>query len=142
MPDVDLRIEETTAVPTGEARDQRAPGRLGDPIPGFMALGIGLAWVLIVAISWSTAPPPDPADPITATAYLISLVFLIALMATAIGIGARRRWGLLASYGGGLLLLGGAAVCLAGGHSEAALYGQLGSGAFLTGITAGAWRAT
>ena len=116
--------------------------RLEERIPGFMALGLGIAWVVMVGISWSTAPPPDPADPITATAYVLSTLFLFSLLGTAIGLGMRQRWGLLPSFGGGLLLLGAAAVCLAGGHSGIELYGQLGSGAFLTAITAGAWRST
>ncbi len=146
MNDVDLRVDEATR--RSVAPSPRHPGletrgaRLKAPIPSFMALGLGLAWVLTFGITWATAPPPDPADPITATAYVLSMVYLVALMATAIGLGARQRWGLVASYGGGLLLLGAAAVCLAGGHSGAALFGQLTSGAFLTGITAGAWRAT
>ncbi len=141
MRDVEL-AEHTSPSPAPVTDNRRAGWRLEDRIPGLMALGLGLTWTVIVGISWATAPPPDPADPITATAYVLSLVFLIALMATAVGIGARRRWGLLASAGGGLLLLGAAAVCLAGGHSGAELYGQLVSGAALTGITVGAWRTT
>ena len=133
-------LERTNPAAVEESTGRSA--RLDEPVPGFMALGLGIAWLVIVGISWATAPPPDPNDPITATAYVLSTLFLFAILGTAIGLGMRQRWGLLPSFGGGLLLLGTAAVCLAGGHSGIELYGQLGSGAFLTAVTMGAWRST
>lgn len=116
--------------------------RFGERVPAAVAGGLGLAWVVALAVILGLEPDPDPEAPVDAVALVVGLAFTNAVFATAIGLGSARRWGVLASLGGGLVLAFGAATCMLTGHSGLWLTAQLAGGAGLALLSWGAWRAT
>ena len=109
---------------------------LNDVIPLRIALGVGLLWIVLVGLILSIAP--EPVGNPSAFAVTGSVVFELALLATLAGLLAMRRWGLLASMGAAVVMLGAAALCSLGGHTGAWLVAQYVAAAtlFVVGRTA------
>lgn len=140
------RLDTPPAAPPVAPQAPQAPpspfARLGDRIPGVMAFGIGLAWIVMLQVMFSLAPPADPAAPPSLLGIVIGDLLLISLLTGAVGLGMRRRWGLLAALGGGAVLLFGAVACQLIGHSGAALVAQYAAGGALTAFSWGGLRAS
>lgn len=120
--------------------EPRGAGLGHGAIPGIVAAGLGVAWVLMLALTTATQPPADPDAPITALGLTIELAFTFALLGAAAGLGMRRRWGVGASLFGGAVLVFGAVACFATGHTGAWIAAQLGAGLALSGLSIGALR--
>lgn len=141
---LDSRDRLTTSRPAAPPEvqpDAGAPfGRPGDRIPGILALGVGVSWIVMLQGVMSLAPPADPSPPVWS--ILIGDLLLLSLLAGAVGLGMRRRWGLLASLGGGAVLLVGAVGCQLIGHTGLALAAQYLAGGALMAFSVGGLRAT
>jgi len=127
----------TSTTTTGARRDVSAEDVLSRSVVTFAAA----AWVVFLAISWAVQPAPaDPDTPLSVSAALVGIAFHGALLAAAVGLGMRRRFGLIAGIGGGLALVGAAVVCWAGGHTGAWIAVQFTSGVGLTLASLGLLR--
>lgn len=102
-------------------------------IPGLLALAMGALWVAMLATVEILAPAP--AEEPDTLAVAIGLIFEVVLLATIVGLASRRRWGLMASVGGGVILLGASALCSLEGHAAAWLTAQYLAGAVILGTS-------
>ncbi|MFQ5968186.1 MAG: hypothetical protein ACE5MI_11345 [Acidimicrobiia bacterium] len=99
-------------------RPVAVPGRsLDDPIRSGVAALAGLAWIVFLPISLAAQPPVDPAAPVSALAEVVALVFTLMLFGSVAGLTLRRRWGLLATIGGGVTMMTAASLCYLTGHT-------------------------
>ena len=107
-----------------------APARTWtDPIAITSAVVAAVAWAVFVGVSFAVQPPPaDPTAPPSEFAALVSLLFSSALFASLVGLGARRRWGLATTLGGGVVMIGAAVSCYLGGHTGSWIAIQLAAG--------------
>ena len=125
-----------SSVVSGEASSPRR--RLDDRLPVRLVLAVAGLWLVSLYVIFSLAPAPT-GDP-TAVALAIGLAFDLALIGTLAGFAVLQRWGLLASAGGGLVLLVGAGLCSLGGHTGGWLVAQYVAGAAILGISQAAFR--
>jgi hypothetical protein len=73
---------------------------------------------------------------------VLSLLFTGSMLAAIAGLGARHRWGLLASIGGGLVMVAASVFCYLGGHTGAWIAIQLAAGTGLALTSLGLLRAS
>jgi hypothetical protein len=131
--------EAPTPVVTDPAPRRSVADRLADPISGGMAAAMALAFLGAVWVSLAVQPPaPEPLPEPSAWDLLISGGLLMALSVAAIGLIARQRFGVLATFGGGIVLLAAAVSCMWSGHSGTWLVTQL---VMAVGLTAAAGAA-
>ncbi|NNC93908.1 MAG: hypothetical protein HKN80_15600 [Acidimicrobiia bacterium] len=123
-----------TAVEAGSQRGRR----LDDRIPLRLVLAVAALWVVSLYVVFSLAPAPT-GDP-TATAIAVGVAFDLSLLGTLAGFVMLRRWGLLASAAGGVVLLVGAGLCSLGGHTGGWLVAQYVTGAAILGVSQSAFR--
>ena len=114
----------------------RVPPNLDGTIPVFAALAAAVAWIGFVSLSFAVQPPPDPTTAPGVVAEVMSLLFTGALLAAIAGLGTRRRWGLVASVGGGLVMIAASIFCYADGHTGSWIAIQLAAG---IGLAATSW---
>ena len=112
--------------------------RFDDRIPLRLVLAVAALWLVSLYVVFSLAPAPT-GDP-TATAIAVGIAFDLALIGTLAGFAVLQRWGLLASAGGGVVLLIGAGLCSLGGHTGGWLVAQYVTGAAILGISQAAFR--
>lgn len=105
-----------------------------DRVPALVAFGFAGAWILSIVWTAAVAPETEPDAPVSAFAVTMSGLYSLALLGSILELGARRRWGLLATVVGGLVMVTGSIVCGLGGHTGAWIWVQLGSGAALAGL--------
>ncbi len=131
-----------TIAPSAPPQRRWDPTRLTDRIPGVLALGVGLAWVVGLWAVFSLAPAPDPNEAPSLLGIVIGDLLTLSLLAGAVGLGMRRRWGLAASLFGGGVLLFGAVACQLTGHTGTWLAAQYVAGGSLAVFSMGGLRAT
>ena len=113
------------------AESRAAPRRLDDSIRTQIAALAGLAWVVLLPIALAAQPAPDPAEPPSPLGDTISLVFTAMLFGSMVGLTMRRRWGVLATLGGGATMMVAASLCYLTGHTGAWIAIQFVAGAAL-----------
>lgn len=114
---------------------------LSDGIPTGVAVAVAIAWIAALAAVFSTQPPPpDPAPDPSTLDMLVSSAFTLAMLGSFVGLSARQRWGLAATVGGGLVLLGAGALCFLTGHTGGWIAVQMIAGAGLAGAGTTAHR--
>ncbi|MCP4247781.1 MAG: hypothetical protein GY778_12100 [bacterium] len=118
--------------------EESARRRLDDRIPLRLVLAVAALWMVSLYVVFSLAPAPT-GDP-SATAVAVGVAFDLSILATLAGFAALRRWGLLASAGGGVVLLVGAGLCSLGGHTGGWLVAQYVTGAAILGVSQAAFR--
>jgi hypothetical protein len=123
---------------TTEETSSKSPRRLDDRIPLRLVLAVAALWLVSLYVVFSLAPAPT-ADP-TAIAVAVGLAFDLALISTLAGFAARRRWGLVTSAAGGVVLLVGAGLCSLGGHTGGWLVAQYVTGAAILAVSQAAFR--
>lgn len=130
----------THSTPSRTAEDTGSTSRrrLNDRIPLRLVLAVTALWLVSLYVVFSLAPAPT-GDP-SATAVAIGIAFDLALIGTLAGFAILQRWGLLASAGGGVVLLIGAGLCSLGGHTGGWLVAQYVTGAAILGVSQAAFR--
>lgn len=104
-----------------EQHDQRSrhearPPRPTDRISESISVAIAIMWVVgYLAVG---ALEPVTHEPLPAIAIVLTVVFHLALLATAVGLVARRRWGIAASLGASVVFLAGTVACPTTGHHQ------------------------
>jgi hypothetical protein len=98
---------------TEEAR--RTP-RPNDRISENVAIALGVLWFVGYVAVGALEPATHHSLPVIA--IVLAVAFHLALLATAIGLVARRRWGIVASIGASAFLLAGTVACPTTGHHE------------------------
>lgn len=140
------RSETMAPRPAGAGPAEAPPRRrvrrsLTDAIPTGVAVAVTIAWVAaLVAVFSTQPPPPDPVPDPSTLDVLVSSSFTLAMLASFVGLSARQRWGLAATVGGGLVLLGAGALCFLTGHTGGWIAVQMIAGAGLAGAATTAQR--
>lgn len=140
MTDTRERVDENAVLSINDPVQR--PTGLDESIPLTAAIAAAAAWIVFVSLSFAVQPPPDPAAPPSAMAEVLSLLFTGSMLAAIAGLGARHRWGLLASIGGGLVMIVASISCYVGGHTGAWIAVQLAAGAGLALTSLGLLRAS
>jgi hypothetical protein len=140
MIDTRERVDEYAVLSMNDPA-QRSTG-LDESISPTAAIAAAAAWIVFISLSFAVSPPPDPAAPPSAMAEVLSLLFTGSMLGAIAGLGARHRWGLLASIGGGLVMIVASISCYVGGHTGAWIAVQLAAGAGLALTSLGLLRAS
>ena len=123
-----IRTVSTGTAPSAQAARRRS---MDDVIPRSVAGALLLAWLGGLAWIFAISPAPDPTQPISAVDEIISLAMFGSWLAVFTGLGARRRFGLVASIGAGLLIAGAGVLCGITGHTGLWIPVQIGVGSGL-----------
>lgn len=107
---------------------------MDDVIPWSVSGALLAAWLGGLTWLFAISPSPDPTQPISLTDELISLAMFGSWLAVFTGLGARRRFGLAASIGAGLLIAGAGVLCGVTGHTGLWIPIQIGVGAGLAAM--------
>ena len=107
-------------------------------------LGRSLDAQLLSINSWAMCLREFPrVEPACRHLYYVTFagsIMSAAVIGTLAGFAVLQRWGLLASAGGGVVLLIGAGLCSLGGHTGGWLVAQYVTGAAILGISQAAFR--
>lgn len=120
MPDVmsQHRPDPGTAIPTTPFAPadgpERVRPRLGDRISPEVALVLGVAW--FVCYSIGSALEPRTSHPMPVIGVVLGVALLVGILTTAVGLVARRRWGLTASLASAGLFVAASVACPTTGH--------------------------
>lgn len=109
--DEQLQRETTAAV---EAEPVSTRAWLGERIDGAHAAAVGAAFFVLFSIG--AALEPRTSEPVPFLGVVLSAVFFTVLGIMAVGLLTRRRWGLLAALGAGVLLTAMSVACPTTGH--------------------------
>ena len=98
---------------------------LSERISGRAALGVGVSWLVLLTVGAELEPATDQSEPFVGV--LIGVAMMALFVATLIGLGLRRRWGLVTSLGGAITLTAMSIMCPVSGHHSfgAWWYGQM-----------------
>ncbi|MDP9071371.1 MAG: hypothetical protein M3N68_08830 [Actinomycetota bacterium] len=89
-----------------------------DAVSGRWPVGLGLAWYLAFTVISATTPAATRPAAVSALDAAIHVALFAVIGAMAFGLARRARAGLLASVGGGLLMLTLVVACPVSGHHE------------------------
>jgi hypothetical protein len=89
---------------------------LQERIQGGLAGGVAFAWFVLLNVAAALEPPTRNPEPAIGVALQVGMWLLIATMIT--GLVMQRRFGLLASLGGAVLLTAAAIACPISGHHQ------------------------
>ncbi len=137
----ELHREELRRLHLGGRR--RSPSRrawLGEPgvVGRTWPVAMGLAWYAAFSLVSATTPEPPRPEAVSAWDGAIYLALFAAIGAMAVGLARRARFGLMASVGAGLVMLGLVVACPLTGHHEqvgAWWFAQLAAFAAVTGAS-------
>jgi hypothetical protein len=143
MIDQEIRHEAPAPAPDTAATPVTRPDTrtwLRDRISAETAALMGATWWVLFLIATGLEPQATGAEPVWAAS--VSFVFLGLLAVTAVGLVARRRWGLLASLGAAGLFTALSVACPTTGHHPigAWWFGQMACVLALVGASAYALR--
>ena len=94
--------------------------RLTDRISEDVSVALGVLWVVgYLAVG---ALEPATHHELPAISIVLTVAFHLALLATAVGLIARRRWGIAASLGASVVFLAGTVACPTTGHHSMGLW--------------------
>lgn len=122
MPDVIARAE--APAPVVPAPPATAP-RATDRIRSEVSLALGVAWFVCYTIG--SALEPHTSHPVPVIGVVLGVALLAGILATAVGLIARCRWGITASLGSAVLLVASSVACPTTGHHGFGLwwFGQM-----------------
>ncbi len=111
-------------------------------VPRWSPAALAVGWIATLQLLYALEPAPARSGPSPTWAVALTIVSMVALAATAMGLAGRQRLGLVASMGAVGVFLVGAVMCPASGHHAAVgswWYGQLAAltvlgGASLAGL--------
>ena len=130
------RVVTTTSTTTGPVERPDTRTWLTERISAEVGVMIGATWYVLFMIA--TGLEPRATGPNPTWAVVLSFVFLGALVVTAAGLLARRRWGLLASLGAAGIFTAFSVACPISGHHGLApwWFGQMACALGLVGVSA------
>jgi hypothetical protein len=106
---------------------------------GTLSMGAVVAliagWVGSIAVMEAIAPPSDPSVTLSAWDLTLSLLYTAGIMAGAVGLFARRRFGAVATIGGAGAMVLGSISCWAGGHVGSWILVQFVAGLAMAGAS-------
>jgi hypothetical protein len=115
---------DTREAPSQAPQTERAPrpdtrSWLQDRVAPGWAFGLLAGWYGLFLLAQVLQPEPDAHDGLLAwIGAALAVVFVAALLVTAIGLAVRQRWGLVASLGTAGLLFADSIACPLTGHHE------------------------
>ena len=124
------------------AGNEKRRRSLDDSIPTSVSLALLAAWLLGLTWLFAISPEPDPSQPTSLVDNLISTAMFGSWLGAFVGLGAHRRFGLVSTVGGGLLLAGAGVLCGITGHTGLWIPIQIGVGIGLAAMGALASRLT
>jgi len=89
---------------------------MGERIDVRVAVGLGVAWFVLPEIAVALEPTAQHPDP--AIGVFLGYVMTGVFVALLIGLAMRRRWGLVTSLGGAMLMTAMAVACPTSGHHQ------------------------
>lgn len=115
---------------------------LRERIPGAWAAGVAVAWYALYAIAVLVEPATHHEEPFIGV--VLGAALLAAMLVTAAGLVAGRRWGFVASLAGATLLLASSVACPTTGHHTIGLwwFGQMACALGLVGVSVAALKRT
>ena len=113
---------------------------LMERISARMALAVGVSWFVLFSIGAELEPATDQSEPFVG--ILLGTALIAMFVATLVGLGMRRRWGLVTSLGAAVTLTAMSIMCPVSGHHSfgAWWYGQMLCALALVGISFAALR--
>jgi hypothetical protein len=127
-----------TEVAAEAPRHAEAPSMqawLRERINVWVALGIGVSWFVLLTIGAELEPATDQSEPLLGV--LLGVATLTLFVTMLVGLAMRRRWGIVASFVGGIVLTAMAIMCPVSGHHSfgAWWYGQMACALALVAIS-------
>jgi hypothetical protein len=111
----------TETQPTAErVAPARPRPRATDRIPADVSIALGVAWW--VGYLAGTALEPSTSHPMPVLGVVLGAALLAGILVTAVGLAARRRWGLQASLASSGLLVASTVACPTTGHHHFGLW--------------------
>ena len=107
---------------------------LDDVIPWSVSGALLVAWLGGLTWLFAISPAPDPSQPISVVDEVISSAMFGSWLAVFTGLGARRRFGLVAGVGAGLVIAGAGVLCGVTGHTGLWIPIQIGVGSGLAAL--------
>jgi hypothetical protein len=100
-----------------------------------VALGIGIAWFVLLTIGSALEPATDQSEPLVG--ILLGVTMLTLFLTMLVGLAMRRRWGIAASFVGAMVLTAMSIMCPVSGHHSfgAWWYGQMACALALVAIS-------
>jgi hypothetical protein len=98
---------------------------LKERISGGVAIAVGVSWLVLLTIGAELEPTTNQSEPFVGV--LLGVAMTTLFVATLVGLGMRRRWGLVTSLVGGIALTAMSIMCPVSGHHSfgAWWYGQM-----------------
>lgn len=108
---------------------------LRERINVWVALGIGIAWFVLLTIGSELEPATDHSEPLVGV--LLGVAMLVVFLTMLVGLAMRQRWGIVASFVGGIVLTAMSIMCPVSGHHSfgAWWYGQMACALALVAIS-------
>ena len=127
-------------VPEAPRRLPSTRGWLQDRINVWVAIAVGVSWFVLTPIAAALEPATDRPEPLIGTLLVAAMDVLFVGM--LIGLAMRRRWGLVASVGGGALVTAMVVACPTSGHHQFGTwwFGEMACALALVGISVAALR--
>jgi hypothetical protein len=105
-----------TKITDGPRRPSSTREWLQDRINVWVAIAVGVSWFVLTPIAAALEPATNRPEPLLGTLLGASMDLLFFAM--LIGLAMRRRWGLVASVGGGALVTAMVVACPTSGHHQ------------------------
>jgi hypothetical protein len=106
LPEPEVREPDVPELHVGAWSRERIDGRV--------ALVVGVAWFVLIQVASLLEPTTTHEVPVAAVVLEVAMwAFLIA---TVVGLSVRRRWGLVASFGGAAVATAASVACPTTGH--------------------------
>jgi hypothetical protein len=116
----DEQLQRETSPPVEAAEPVSTRAWLGERIDG--ASGVLVAASFFVLFSIGAALEPRTSAPVPVIGVVLSVAFFTVLGLMTAGLLARRRWGLVAAVGAGVLLTAMSVACPTAGHHAFGLW--------------------
>jgi hypothetical protein len=115
---------------------------LRERIPGAWAAGVAIAWYALYTIAVLVEPATHHEEPLIGV--VLGVALLAAMVVTAGGLLAGRRWGLVASLAGATLFVAMSVACPTTGHHTIGLwwFAQMACALGLVGVSVAALKRT
>jgi hypothetical protein len=109
-----VRAVDEVSGPEPEPRGSHGRAWLAERVDGRLALGVGIAWLVLFQIAALLEPATTQSVPVVGVALEVVMWTLLATMVT--GLVMQRRWGFVASLGAATFATAASIACPTTGH--------------------------